>query len=97
MLLILHPEDKLRTTEDMDSIVSAEIPDPNLYPLAYETVMKCMVHGPCGELNPMSPCMKDGKCTKGYPKEFIAETQVASDGYPRYRRRNDGRHITIER
>ena len=47
-----------------------------------------MVHGPCGTVNHLSPCMKDGKCTKGYPKQFHSETMLDSNGYPLYRRRS---------
>ena len=38
-------------------------------------------------MNPCSPCMKDSKCTKGFPKEFIQHTQTDHNGYPLYRRR----------
>ena len=48
ILLILAAEDKPRTIEDIDAIVSAEIPNPQLHPGAYATVTSCMVHGPCG-------------------------------------------------
>ena len=41
-----------------------------LNPLAYETVTTMMIHGLCGHLNPLSLCMKDGKCQKHYPKNF---------------------------
>ena len=37
--------------------------------------------------NLQSPCMKEGKCSKKYPKEFILHTQFGKDGYPSYRRR----------
>ena len=47
-----------------------------------------MIHGPCGAFNPDSPCMKDGKCTKGFPKPFCSETSTSNDGYPAYRRRS---------
>lgn len=33
-----------------------------------------MIHGPCDTRNPRSPCMRDGKCMKKYPKEFLQET-----------------------
>ena len=52
LLLILHNEDKLRTAQDFDSVVSAEIPDRRLYPQAFDTVTKHLIHGPCGVLNP---------------------------------------------
>ena len=38
-----------------------------------------------------------GQCSKRYPKEFQEETRVQEDGYPIYRRRNDGREISIPR
>jgi len=48
ILLILDKSSKLRTVEDYDLMVSAEIPDPIRHPEVYETVTSCMVHGPCG-------------------------------------------------
>src|ERR1043165_3933514 len=59
ILLILTPEDKLRSADDYDKIVFAEIPDPAIYSLAYETVMTIMMHSPYGVLNPSAPCMKE--------------------------------------
>lgn len=52
-----------------------------------------MVHGPCGAMNRKSPCMIDGMCSKFYPKQFTACTNVNEEGYPVYRRRDDGRII----
>jgi hypothetical protein len=97
LLLILDSTHKIRNTSDIDQIISAEFPDKYLFPLAFETVSKCMIHGPCGELNPNSPCMKNNKCTKGYPKVFIDSTQTSEDGYPKYRRRIDGQSVIVER
>ncbi|XP_031634678.1 uncharacterized protein LOC116347980 [Contarinia nasturtii] len=81
----------------IDDIISAEIPDPKEDPKLFEIVCRHMIHGPCGSLNVHSPCMKDGKCTKRYPREMIQETQTGNDGYPLYRRRkpNDGGHKTL--
>lgn len=53
-----------------------------------------MVHGPCGNLNSKSVCMVEGKCTKEFPKTFIEQTKENVNGYPLYRRRNNGRTIT---
>ncbi|GES88499.1 uncharacterized protein LOC112012066 [Rhizophagus clarus] len=89
------PEDKLRSTDNYDSIVSAEIPNPVTHPLAYETVSKMMMHGPCGVINPAAPCMKDGVCQKHYPKSFHENTQKDNNGYPTYRRRNNGCFVEI--
>ncbi|XP_055910686.1 uncharacterized protein LOC129945050 [Eupeodes corollae] len=74
--------------DEIDSIIRAEIPNKDEDPLLYEIVCKHMIHGPCGDLNPQSPCMADGKCTKRYPRSLIHNTQTGDDGYPQYRRRS---------
>ena len=96
MLLILADQDKPRTPQDCDNIISAELPNADLYPEARETVIKSIIHGPCGLHNPNSPCMEAGRCTKGYPKELSTDTELSEDGYPKYRRRsNNNDYITI--
>uniref|UniRef100_A0A8D8YMS1 ATP-dependent DNA helicase n=2 Tax=Cacopsylla melanoneura TaxID=428564 RepID=A0A8D8YMS1_9HEMI len=72
----------------VDSFISAEIPNKDQDPILFEIITKSMIHGPCGTLNATSPCMKDGKCSKKYPKSFVSETQTGEDGYPTYRRRS---------
>ena len=52
-----------------------------------------MIHGPCGSSNKSSPCMKGGKCSRYYPKKFQNSTIVDQDGYPIYRRRDNGHTI----
>jgi hypothetical protein len=94
ILLILSAEDKL-LIDDFDSVVSAEIPDPTLYPIAHRVVSESMMHGPCGTVNPRSPCMENGICTKGYPKQFYPETIASENGNVEYRRRNDG--VSVEK
>jgi hypothetical protein len=87
ILLILDEASKLRTAEDFDSMVSAEIPDSIRHPKAYETVTSCMVHGPCGPDFLNAQCMEQGKCKKRYPRSFSEEMRYDVDGYPEYRRR----------
>jgi hypothetical protein len=87
ILVILVPDDKPRTAEDIDALISAEIPDPDTHPRLHAIVMATMMHGPCGVHNPQCPCMKDGKCTKGFPREFTDSTIVGEDSFPLYRRR----------
>ncbi|KAM0885149.1 hypothetical protein ACQ4PT_030511 [Festuca glaucescens] len=77
----------------IDSFVSAEIPDPVEDPLGYALVAEFMMHGPCGEHNPKCPCMKDGVCSKKFPKSFQDETSVDEAGFPVYRRRNNCRFV----
>ncbi|CAN0897202.1 ATP-dependent DNA helicase PIF1 [Linum grandiflorum] len=71
----------------VDKIISAELPDPLLDPVGYESVTKFMLHGPCGQMRPSSPCMKDNKCAKFFPKPFAPETTFDKNGYVTYRRR----------
>jgi hypothetical protein len=84
---------RLKNAEDIDRAISAQIPDPEKYPKLYELVTKLMVHNPCGAANPNAPCMKDGKCSKGYPKPFQAQTQLSQDGYTLYARPDNGRQF----
>ena len=86
MLLIIDENDKLRNSDDYDQIVRAEIPAKEEQPQLHCAVLKHMIHGPCGIQNPRSPCMKNGKCKKGYPKPFSLETYQGNDSYPVYKR-----------
>ncbi|KAL8624599.1 hypothetical protein ACOMHN_045134 [Nucella lapillus] len=87
--ILLWMTEKLRPTE-VDTFISAEIPDPEADAVLHQSVVKHMVHGPCGPLNPQSPCMKGGHCSKHFPKRFTKDTQTDKDGYPLYRRRKPG-------
>ena len=82
---------------DVDDVVCAEIPSAEDDPVLHDLVKKHMIHGPCGALNTSAPCMKDGKCSKGYPKPMVKHTQTDRDGYPLYRRRSreDGGSFTV--
>jgi hypothetical protein len=46
LLLFLKGPFKIRDAAHVDSIVSAQIPDPVAHPMLYETITKCMMHGP---------------------------------------------------
>ncbi|XP_061380705.1 uncharacterized protein LOC133319582 [Danaus plexippus] len=87
--LLLWLTEKLRPNQ-IDEVISAEIPNPESHRKLYDTVTKNMIHGPCGALNPSSPCMKEGKCTKKYPRALLKDTQTNDKGYPLYRRRTPG-------
>ena len=78
--------DKPRTAEDVDRLVSAEIPDPITQPELYRLVETHMIHGPCGHLNPECSCMEHGQCSKNYPKELRKQTNINVNGYPEYKR-----------
>ena len=92
MMIWLREQDVPRTPEEYDKFTCSELPDPSKNPELFKLVVKFHIHGPCGKNNPDSPCMKDGKCSKGYPKPFQKHTSHGQNNYPLYRRRhpNDG-------
>lgn len=83
----MHLGDKPRL-EDVDACVCAEIPDPEIDSELHAIVVAKMVHGPCGRLNPRSTCMKNGRCSAGYPKAYQDATVLPERSYPQYRRRS---------
>ena len=64
LLLFLHPDNKYPSSTDIDQIISAEIPSHEDDSELYRLVENHMIHGPCGILQPNSPCMKEGKCSR---------------------------------
>ncbi|XP_054782009.1 uncharacterized protein LOC129289243 [Prosopis cineraria] len=93
ILVFLANKDKLSTAKDIDNIISAEIPNKEAQPELHDVVVNYMLHGPCGIANPHSPCMDKGICTKQFPKNFNSTTVIHEDGYPRYKREDNGVHV----
>ncbi|XP_076916917.1 uncharacterized protein LOC143576776 [Bidens hawaiensis] len=91
--IFIHPGSKIHNPQDVDKFISAEIPnkdtDPDLYKLVYDH----MIHGPCGDANPKCTCMVNKKCSEGFPKMFNDETVVDSQGFPVYKRRDNGQYV----
>ncbi|CAH9100410.1 unnamed protein product [Cuscuta epithymum] len=94
ILLFLDKNEKFPTPDHIDSIISAEIPCEETDPEYFNAVKDYMMHGPCGPMRSNSPCMVDGQCSKHFPKRFVDHTTLDDDGYPVYRRRNQGRTIS---
>jgi hypothetical protein len=96
ILLIMDDADKPRDPEDVDHVVSAEIPDETVGTGApselHQLVLKHMIHGPCSNRNPDCVCMvKEGtvrRCSKNFPKDLRETTMLADTTYPAYRRRS---------
>ncbi|KAE8251462.1 hypothetical protein A4X13_0g3984 [Tilletia indica] len=95
ILLFLADEDKLRTAEAIDRVVSAELPDPELDPELHAAVVRNMIHGPCTSA---SLCMQDPRtpqqCSKRYPRALREHTDPEVNGYPEYKRRPNG--VTVQ-
>ena len=81
--------------DHIDDLICAELPDPSdpKQKKLFDIVSSNMVHGPCGQFNPNCVCMVDNKCSKNFPKEFRETTNSNVNGYPLYRRRDNGFHI----
>jgi hypothetical protein len=97
LLVFLQLNHKIHDALQADTIISAQIPDKDVHPKLYETVAKCMIHGPCGPEHPNSACRVDGNCSKHYTQEFTPETHFGDNGYPQYARPNNGRTYTNSR
>ncbi|XP_019150540.1 PREDICTED: uncharacterized protein LOC109147333 [Ipomoea nil] len=93
ILLFLEKKNSTNVVDDLDNIISAEIPNQNLDPEYYNVVGEFMIHGPCGSARKNSPCMVAEKCSKYFPKKFVNSSSFDEDGYLVYRRRDDGRTI----
>ncbi|XP_055860289.1 uncharacterized protein LOC129921730 [Biomphalaria glabrata] len=94
LLLIMRSEDKVHNPDELDDLISAEIPD-NTDPELRELVLKWMIHNPCGEHDLNASCMKNhnGKihCRFDFPKPFQETTSLVDDEKPKLRRRYDSR------
>ncbi|XP_071726239.1 uncharacterized protein [Rutidosis leptorrhynchoides] len=91
--IFIDKTNSLPNASDIDNVICAEIPDKDDDPELYELVSEFMMHGPCGPDHLSCACMKKGKCSKRFPKDFTNETRFDNEGYPVYRRRDDGRFI----
>ena len=107
-LLVWLAKDQAYLTPDLvDEWVRAEFPttydDPNQSARsdrsARSVVERNMCHGPCGEQEEAGRCMVKKKgsdelhCSANFPFSFQETTQLRNDGYPLYRRRDNGEHF----
>ncbi|GFT36847.1 ATP-dependent DNA helicase [Trichonephila clavipes] len=83
MMLIdkIHPE-------EINSIISAETPDPLIDQLLFDIVATNVIHGSCGNLNHLSLCMVNENCTQSFARNFTNDTITNVEEYPIYHQRN---------
>jgi hypothetical protein len=87
----LHPNNKVRRPAIVDTFVRATIPDAVREPDLHRLVTRHMLHNLCGAQYHGAQCMRNGKCSKDFPKSFREETIMKDDkNRIGYRRPNDG-------
>jgi Helitron helicase-like domain at N-terminus len=87
MIILRH---KIMSPHQVDGLVSAEIPDPVMFPELHQMVCQFMIHGPfCGDARPTARCrQKDAHvCRWRFPKDRSESTIICSNQFPIYRRR----------
>ncbi|GJS94912.1 helicase [Tanacetum coccineum] len=86
ILLWLEERFKCTTPDEINDIISAELPYLAKDLDGYKVVFEYMLHEPCSKDAKYAPCTTEGKCSKHFPKVFLAETVIDEDGYPIYHR-----------
>ncbi|CAF2106222.1 unnamed protein product [Brassica napus] len=89
ILLWFGNSSRTPSADEVDEIISADLPIKEEDQEAYNLVTKHMIHGPCGVINPKSPCMENNVCTKKYPQPYNDYTSIDKSGYVLYRRRRN--------
>ena len=74
------------------TLVCAETPGKDTFPELYQTVTKFMMHGPCGVANPILHAWRMASVQRSFLK-ISQKLTMECDGYPQYRRRDDGKYI----
>ena len=86
LLILKKIADKACTSSQIDRIICVKIPDRNQDRDLYDIVKAHMIHAPCGDSNPKSPCMTKekymGRCFARHPFKLCVQTRAEKDGYP---------------
>ena len=89
LLVFLEEQDKIQTVEQIDAVISAQIPELNLHPQLHSVVTQYMLHGPCSPQR----CIENNVCKKRFPKAYTPHTIIKEDVYPDYAHPENGRTV----
>ena len=89
LLIFLKDQDKICNVQQVDALISAQIPNGNIHPQLHGVVTRFMLHGPCTPQR----CLENGRCKKHFPKSFCEQTRMNDDGYPEYARPDNGHAV----
>ena len=67
LLVFLEEGHKINTMGQVDAIISAQIPDPAIYPQLHQAVTKYMLHGPCSPQR----CIENNVCKSAFPNPLL--------------------------
>ena len=105
ILVFLHPDDKPKTPEQVDKIISAEVPDPVNNKELFELVKKHMLHTPCDprqetyDPKAVHHCRKRmcDKCRGRFPFKFQKVSELPETKFAVTKRtsKQDGGHVII--
>jgi hypothetical protein len=85
LIILRYP---CKSPREVDAVVCAEVPDPELFPELHSLVSELMIHQPC-DSNEQAGCRQNNnkQCKRRFPKPMSSETVVLNNKYPKYRRR----------
>ena len=89
LLIFSEKPDKIHNVEQINAIISAQIPDPDIHPQLHAAIIRFILHGPCSP----QMCIENNVCKKHFPKHFSPHTIIKKDGYPDYAHPDNGRTI----
>ncbi|VDL70370.1 unnamed protein product [Nippostrongylus brasiliensis] len=95
MPLLILPDAKPRSEQQVDAVVNATPPDPLTKQRFHNIVATHMIHRMYVTTNINAPRTVNCTCSKKFSKELRDATSIDSDGYPKYRRPNDRRSVSI--
>ena len=95
-ILTLNTAAKIRTAEEVDRCISAQLPDEETEKELFELVTKHHIHGPNCRTNPHAMC-KDpkGLCRWNYPKAYNPTTRITEEGRVYCARPDNGRSTPV--